>query len=465
MENDQMTTELQYQSKETERIVSQNHQLASENSSLKRERELAISTQQLMAKKNMFYQQLIAKLQRKLEQIQQEREKERQMFAAMQMQQQQIMQQQQSAQGGGKPHGGTATLSQILRGVDEMAALAQGQGSATPILPRSISGAGQGQGGRRSGMASSSGSGGAGMASSSSLSSSGGGSSSHGLGGVAHPQGSQEDAATIARLTDRLTSLERDKIAWLDAHRALTSSVRDAQRGQRDAEAHVLRLQAELNELQQTVARMRTHKSQGFSLSDSALQFISSCLEDQRLQLSGAAESAALAKADEAAAVLAPVAASGSENTIVVNGPGERAVAGGAAAILGSANSPPRSTPGSPRAGGRRAGGAASSGVSQKGYPASFVDFSAEQRALVLEHLLQQLSAFAKASPDAIRGMPVRGGAEPISPSEQQQQQSYSQQQQHRPGSSLSSSSAAAQQQHRSGSSQSNRSNASERER
>ena len=66
MENEQMTIELQYQSKETERLISKNQALKRENAAVKREIELQKDTEKILATRTHFFQKLIKKLNQKL---------------------------------------------------------------------------------------------------------------------------------------------------------------------------------------------------------------------------------------------------------------------------------------------------------------------------------------------------------------------------------------------------------------
>ena len=66
MENEQMTTELQYQSKETEKLLVASTRLGAENKRLKRDIEIRKQTEEELAKRNHFYQKLIKKLNEKL---------------------------------------------------------------------------------------------------------------------------------------------------------------------------------------------------------------------------------------------------------------------------------------------------------------------------------------------------------------------------------------------------------------
>lgn len=74
-ENSQMTTELQYQSKETEKLIAINAKLADENNELRREHSLAEQTQQELVKRTHFYQRLIKKLNERIK-VAEERERD-----------------------------------------------------------------------------------------------------------------------------------------------------------------------------------------------------------------------------------------------------------------------------------------------------------------------------------------------------------------------------------------------------
>ena len=67
MENEQMTTELQYQSRETERLLKMNTKLRSDNKELKRNVSLTEEAGREYAKKTYFYQKLIKKLHEKIQ--------------------------------------------------------------------------------------------------------------------------------------------------------------------------------------------------------------------------------------------------------------------------------------------------------------------------------------------------------------------------------------------------------------
>jgi hypothetical protein len=72
MENEQMTTELQYQSRETERIVRRNQDLVKSNNDLRRRLDLAEESQVMLAKRTQFFQKYIKKLTEKLSQAEKE---------------------------------------------------------------------------------------------------------------------------------------------------------------------------------------------------------------------------------------------------------------------------------------------------------------------------------------------------------------------------------------------------------
>lgn len=66
MENEQMTIELQYQSKEAERLVSKNNALQQANAAIRRDLELQKDTEKLLATRTHFLQKLIKKLNQRL---------------------------------------------------------------------------------------------------------------------------------------------------------------------------------------------------------------------------------------------------------------------------------------------------------------------------------------------------------------------------------------------------------------
>lgn len=76
MENEQMITELQYQSKETEKLLAQNKKLNRNLQETRRELGLSKETEQELAKRTQFYQKLIKKLHEKLK-TREDQEKER----------------------------------------------------------------------------------------------------------------------------------------------------------------------------------------------------------------------------------------------------------------------------------------------------------------------------------------------------------------------------------------------------
>merc|ERR1719474_1446479 len=59
MENEQMTIELQYQSKETEKLLTQVEQVKSENRQLQRQIELHQKTEKMLATRTHFLQRLV----------------------------------------------------------------------------------------------------------------------------------------------------------------------------------------------------------------------------------------------------------------------------------------------------------------------------------------------------------------------------------------------------------------------
>jgi hypothetical protein len=76
MENEQMISELQYQSKETEKLLLQNKTLNRKLQETRRDLELSKETEQELAKRTQFYQKLIKKLHEKLK-AKEDTEKER----------------------------------------------------------------------------------------------------------------------------------------------------------------------------------------------------------------------------------------------------------------------------------------------------------------------------------------------------------------------------------------------------
>jgi len=266
LENEQMTSELHYQSKETERIVKKNEKLIEENSKLKREIELSASTQQIMAKKTMFYQQLITKLQSKLDIQSAEREREQQVYLqaqqawsnqlalahaqAQQMQHQSVSARRRGGGGGGTDRGAASPgISNILRGVEEMqhvlsqASSASGSPMSMPMLPRLGSsqqnnnkGGGGATSARRANTSSSSSSNrphshSHSMHFSQTASSSSGllGSPSHGASHTSN-NNSSEDNVALSRLQDRLQVAERDRMLAQDAQRKLAATLEATRR-------------------------------------------------------------------------------------------------------------------------------------------------------------------------------------------------------------------------------------------
>ncbi|GMH42618.1 hypothetical protein BSKO_10537 [Bryopsis sp. KO-2023] len=66
MENEQMSSELAYQSRQTEKLLQKNQQLFDDNSDMRREMELARQTQEELAKRNFVYQKTISTLLSKM---------------------------------------------------------------------------------------------------------------------------------------------------------------------------------------------------------------------------------------------------------------------------------------------------------------------------------------------------------------------------------------------------------------
>lgn len=62
MENEQMSSELAYQSRQTEKLLQKNQQLLAESGDMHREIELARQTQDELAKRNFVYQKTIGSL-------------------------------------------------------------------------------------------------------------------------------------------------------------------------------------------------------------------------------------------------------------------------------------------------------------------------------------------------------------------------------------------------------------------
>jgi hypothetical protein len=72
MENEQITTELQYQSRETERIIRRNNKLEAQNKAMRRQMELAKDSQVMLAKRTHFYHKLITRLNDKLKSVEED---------------------------------------------------------------------------------------------------------------------------------------------------------------------------------------------------------------------------------------------------------------------------------------------------------------------------------------------------------------------------------------------------------
>eukprot|EP01083_Nonionella_stella_P113017 332996_1 len=73
MENEQMTIELQYQSKETEKLLSENQKLKDENAAMRRQIEIHEDTETMLGTRTHFFQKLIRKLNEKVKIAEQER--------------------------------------------------------------------------------------------------------------------------------------------------------------------------------------------------------------------------------------------------------------------------------------------------------------------------------------------------------------------------------------------------------
>lgn len=62
MENEQMSSELAYQSRQTEKLLQKHQKTVNENASLRRQLELAVQTEEELAKRNFVYQKTIGTL-------------------------------------------------------------------------------------------------------------------------------------------------------------------------------------------------------------------------------------------------------------------------------------------------------------------------------------------------------------------------------------------------------------------
>ena len=62
MENEQMSSELAYQSRQTEKLLQKNQTLVDENMDMKRQMELARQTQEELSRRNFVYQKTIRTL-------------------------------------------------------------------------------------------------------------------------------------------------------------------------------------------------------------------------------------------------------------------------------------------------------------------------------------------------------------------------------------------------------------------
>lgn len=68
MENEQMSIELTYQSRQTEKLMTKNSVLGEENADLRRQLVLARQTEEELARRNSVYQKTIKSLLQKLQQ-------------------------------------------------------------------------------------------------------------------------------------------------------------------------------------------------------------------------------------------------------------------------------------------------------------------------------------------------------------------------------------------------------------
>merc|ERR1719301_169035 len=76
MENEQMTTELHFQSRETERLLDKNQALLEENAQLKRNLQIHKELEDELARRTHVYQKLIRKLHQKLKALATEESRE-----------------------------------------------------------------------------------------------------------------------------------------------------------------------------------------------------------------------------------------------------------------------------------------------------------------------------------------------------------------------------------------------------
>ena len=72
MENEQMTTELQYQSRVAERLVKQNEQLLKDHRTMKRQIELHQDAERLLATRTGFFQRVIKKLNERVKELEEQ---------------------------------------------------------------------------------------------------------------------------------------------------------------------------------------------------------------------------------------------------------------------------------------------------------------------------------------------------------------------------------------------------------
>ena len=74
LQNHQLTTELEYQSKQTEKLLFKNSKLQEQVTTLKRDVEIHKQVEQELAKRSHFCQRLIKKLSQKIKELEEENE-------------------------------------------------------------------------------------------------------------------------------------------------------------------------------------------------------------------------------------------------------------------------------------------------------------------------------------------------------------------------------------------------------
>jgi hypothetical protein len=78
VENEQMTSELQYQSRATEEVLLMNQKLREKNKKLKRQTELHEEAEHLLAERTNFLKKLVAKLRTKVQRLTAEKQDQQQ---------------------------------------------------------------------------------------------------------------------------------------------------------------------------------------------------------------------------------------------------------------------------------------------------------------------------------------------------------------------------------------------------